>query len=470
MNKIRFIGATEGVTGSSTYIEVNGLNILVDIGIQQGNLREVRETMSWNSRELEYDPAALDYVIITHAHIDHSGCLPLLFNRGFRGEVITTVPTAKFMEISLPDSANIMASDCEWYFKNTKQAITPPYTLEDVRESLKWIRCYDFNSEIILSKDVKLVLKKAGHMLGASMPVIKYRHKNKWKSVLFTGDTSGFTYQKPFLPIADKLGSVDTVVCESTYGDRRHDKNNVYNILKQSIEDTCIKQGGTLVIPVFAMQRSSEILWMLREVFLENPHYNNIPIYLDSPMACDSQSVIDEERDYWGEKWLARDKVLTNLFEWDAIQYIKDFRDSKLLDNDNAKIILSSSGMCSAGRVTHHLMNFLPDKQNKVLLCGYAAEGTVSGELKNIADGLTDRRAVSINGNRVDIRADIEAVSFSSHADYNQLTELLKTGKMKQIYLIHGEDMAKQAFKKHLQGHLKGVRVDVPKYNIEYKL
>lgn len=470
MNKINFIGATDGVTGSSTYIEVNGLKILIDIGMKQGNIRETREIMSWNGRELEYDPHELDYVIITHAHIDHSGMLPLLFKRGFRGDVITTVPTAKFMEISLPDSAEIMASDCEWYFRNMKQLLTPPYTLSDVEESLKWVRCYDFDTEIILSKDVKLVLKKAGHMLGAAMPVIKYKNKRKWRSILFTGDTSGLTYQKPFLPRADELGNVDVVVCESTYGDRRHEKNNIHNILRDSIRETCINNHGTLVIPVFAMQRSSEILWVLREIFLEDQEFFHIPIYLDSPMACESQQVVDEERDFWGDKWIARDKVLTNLFEWENIQYIRDFRDSKMLNNNNPKVILSSSGMCSAGRVTNHLANFLPHKNNKVLLCGYAAEGTVSGELKQIADELTDRRVVSINGNRVDIRADIESVSFSSHADYNQLTELLKTGSMKQIYLVHGEDNSKKVFQKHLKQHLRGVNVNIPKYNVEYPL
>lgn len=470
MNKIKFIGATNGVTGSSTYIEVNGLKILIDIGLQQGNLREIKETMGWNGRDLEYNPSELDYVVITHAHIDHSGCLPLLFKRGFRGEVITTVPTAKFMEISLPDSAEIMASDCEWYRRNMKQELEPPYSIEDAKESLNWIRCYDFDTEIVLNDEVKLLLKRAGHMLGAAMPVIKYKNKRKWKSVLFTGDTSGFTYQKPFLPRADELGNVDMVVCESTYGDRRHKKQDFETILRDSILNTCIHNKGTLVIPVFAMQRSSEILWLLREIFMADQQFHHIPIYLDSPMACDAQRVVDEERRFWGEKWLDRDDVLTSLFEWENIQYVKDFRDSRMLANNNVKIILSSSGMCSAGRVTNHLSTFLPDKQNKVLLCGYAAKGTVSGELRDIAEGLTNRRSVSINGNRVDIRADIEPSSFSSHADYNQLTELLKTGKMKQVFLVHGEKEAKQEFKNHLKGHLKGVRVDIPKYNTEYKL
>lgn len=464
MNKIKFIGATEGVTGSSTYLEVNGVKILIDIGMVQGNIRELRQTIEWSTRELEYNPKELDYVIITHAHIDHSGLLPVLFKKGFKGEVITTVPTAKFMEIALPDSAEIMQSDCDWWLKNMKQELTPPYTLEDAMKSLQWIRCYDFNTEIVLSPTVKLELKKAGHMLGASMPLIKYKDRKRWRSILFTGDTSAFTYQKPFLPRADEIGKVDKVVCESTYGDRRHDKRDFKGVLRRGIVDTCINKQGTLVIPVFAMQRSSEVLWILREIFYDDMRMYTIPIYLDSPMAVEAQRVVNESRDYWGDKWIEQEKYLGNIFEWENINYVSDYKMSVALDNNTPKIILSSSGMCSAGRVTNHLLNFLPDINNKVLLCGYSAEGTVGYELAR------GNKAIGINGNRADVRADVESVSFSSHADYNQLIELLKSGTMKEVFLVHGEKDAKLNFQKILKNHLRGVKITVPEYNQEFRI
>ena len=467
--EVKLIGATDDITGSRNYVKFeDGTEVLVDFGLQQGNLRNIKKTTDFNSREFEFDVNTIDYVVITHAHADHLNALPYLIKMGFKGSVIMTEPTSEFAHITLYDSAKIMDSDVQWYKNNFKKDLDPLYTKEDVDNTLPFLRCYDFNTLIHLSDKVTLELLVAGHMLGACMP--KFIEVDEWgneKSIVFTGDTSSFTYQKPFLPIADELGDVDVLICESTYGNRKHDKIDVEKILTKSIKKTCCN-GKTLIIPVFAMQRSSEIIYKLREVYLQNPSFYKFPIYLDTPMGIKSQNVMDNNRDFWGKKWLDRDKQLGNIFEWESLHYINEHQDSLALFNDHPKIILSSSGMCNAGRITTHLQNYLPNKGNMFLLTGYQAEDTVG---RFLLDNGGNGGVTSVDGNKVDIRAYVDAFSFSSHADYLQLTELIKSttkGRLKNVILNHGDKDSKEFFRNHLKKHLRGVKIDIGEYNKSY--
>lgn len=471
--KIKFLGAVKDageVTGSRTLLTLpDGMNILVDFGIIQSNLGNIAETMAWNGRDFEFDVDDIDVVILTHAHADHTSLIPLLIKRGYEGKIISTAPTADFCAISFPDSAKIMESDCIFANKRRpKNQITPLYSIGEGQEAARRIRCYDYNRDIRLSDNTSVELLSAGHMLGACMPKITYRNGNDEQIIVFTGDTSAKSSVHPFLREADDIGKTDYIVTESTYGDRTHDKYDHLAILGEAVKETCLENRKTLVIPVFSMQRSSEIIWFLREAYMANPNLFEIPIYLDTPMGILAQGVIDSNREYWGEEWIKRDGQLTNIFDWDGLTYIESFQSSRGLANPNPKVILSASGMATGGRILDHLRSFLPVRGCKILFCGYQAEHSLGRKLID-----RKQKSVAIQKHQIQIRADVDSFSLSSHADKNQLVEFLKTSdrrRLKKILTNHGDEGAVNAFHDELDLHFKSVNIIKPKYDREIQL
>lgn len=469
--KVQFLGANSEVTGSRSLLTMpNGLKILVDFGMTQSNLGELEETLNWNGREFEFNVEEVSYLVVTHGHLDHIGLIPLLIKRGFKGKIIATVPTAEFCALSFLDSAKIMQSDCELANKRRpKNKLQPLYTKEDAELAVGYIQCYDYNTEIVLDNNTTLELKCAGHILGACMPKFTYQDGYKKKSILFTGDISGMSgIEHPFLKPTESLGEVNYLVMESTYGDRVRKRINPIEIITKSIQETCIDRRKTLVLPVFSLQRSSEILWLLREVYIENQHFFKIPIYLDTPMGIKAQKVMDDNREYWGQNWIDRDNLLKNLFDWDVIEYIEDYKDSQALANGFPKIILSSSGMCSGGRILSHIDSFLPSKGCKFLFSGFQVEGTLGWRILN-----TEHKTISVNRRPLTIRAEIEQFSFSSHADLNGLIEVAKSskrGKLKQVFINHGSEDAMINLKSELEKHLNNVEITIPEYKEEFTL
>ena len=471
--QVQFLGANSGeITGSRTLLTLpNGLKILIDFGMTQSNLGELKQTLEWNGRGFEFDVEDIDYLFVTHSHADHANLVPLLIKRGFKGKIIATAPTADFCAISFPDSAKIMQSDCEMANKRRpKNKLVPLYSKEDAMSAVNRIQCYDFNTEIVLDDNTTAELLCAGHILGACMPKITYRDEyNKKKSILFTGDISGKSgIEHPFLRPTEDLGEINYLVMESTYGNRIRERFDVESVIQKSIQETCIDKKKTLVFPVFSLQRSSEIMWLLREVYINNEEFNKIPIYLDTPMGIEAQKVMNDNREYWGKNWLKRDESLKSLFDWDVIQYVNDYKESLALANGYPKIILSSSGMCSGGRILSHIESFLPSKGCKFLFSGHQVEGTLGHRIIN-----TPHKSISVNRRPLTIRADIDQFSFSSHADLNGLIEVAKSSKkgmLKRVFINHGDTDAMENLKTELERHLKNVEVTIPRYKDRYKI
>ena len=467
--QIKFLGAVENageVTGSRTLLTLpDKTKILVDFGMVQGHAGNLEEIMKWNGRDFEFDVEDIDFLIVTHAHSDHVNLLPLLFKRGFKGKVISTAPTADFCAISFPDSAKIMENDCSFANKRRpKNKLEPLYSKEEAISAAQRIQCYDFNTDIRLNDNASVELLPSGHMLGACMPKITYHKGRNKQTILFTGDSSAKNSSHPFIKVAGDIGSVDYIVCESTYGDRVHNRTeSPIDRLAQAALDTCVMNDRVLVLPVFSLQRSSEVLWLLREAYIKNPRLYKIPIYLDTPMGIKAQKVMDENRDYWDSNWAERDKELTSLFKWEVLQYVEDYQQSQALNNKDPKIILASSGMCTGGRILDHLQSFLPVKKCKIVFTGYQVEHGLGRKLLS-----GEQKSIAINRNQVIIRADIDSINLSSHADKNEITEWLKSskkGKLKKILLNHGDVDAIDGLYKELKQHFKGVEIIKPRYN-----
>jgi len=466
--EIQFLGATKEVTGSMTLLTTDsGLKILIDCGfVQNGNPEEM---LKINGRPFEFNASEIDVVVASHGHSDHVSSIPLLVKRGFNGKIIATQATADFMAINLKDGVKIMKDDVYRITKVKPNAkLQPLYDEDDVENTLSLTRCYDFDTDIKLDDFTTIRLHRSGHMLGAAVVNISYKDGHKWKTIAFTGDTSGLRKDKPFLPQADKLGKIDYLVCESTYGNRIHEKTNIIQLFTNMIKETCINNGKALLIPSFALMRSSEILWWLREVYIENPEFNKIPIYLDSPMSIKAQKVVDNNRVYWGEKWLERDNSLRSLFDWEVVQYIDDYKESQALNVKNPMIIVTSSGMLTSGRVLMHLENVLKQKGCQIVLVGYQAENTLGRKLLE-----TQHKSISVNRRQVVIRAKVSQINLSSHADKFQLLEFIKTsrkGQLKKIFLNHGDIEACESLKDEIEQHINGVQVLIPEWNEKFIL
>lgn len=469
--KLQFLGATDNeITGSRTLFTLpDGMKVLIDFGLTQTNdSGKFEQNLNWNGREFEFDVKEISYICLTHQNIDHIGLLSLLVSRGFEGKIITTAPVGDFAALALRDGYKIMVGEIERINRNRpKNKLKPLFTEQDVEETIHRIQCYNFNTPIILSDTCTLYLEEAGHLLGACMPMFEYKDGRKTKKTIFTGDISGLSNKKPFIKPTAELGDVDHCVIESTYGSRQHSKTDPLKILEDTIRETCIENKNVLIIPAFAMGRSSEILWLLREVYIKNKEFYKIPIYIDSPMSVKSQRIMDANRDFWDDIWLERDKELGNLFEWDVIQYITDYKDSELNLNKFPKIVISSSGMASNGRILSYLAYHLSDRKCTVLFSGYVAEGTLGHKILN-----AEHKTIAINRHRVTMRANVKQLNFSSHADVNGLLDVLKTskrGKLKTVFLNHGSEEAKENLKEEVKRHLK-IDAIIPKYKEEFIL
>lgn len=444
--QITFLGAAKTVTGSKYLLEVGKTKILVDCGLFQG-LYELRRR-NWNP--LPINPKNIDAVILTHAHLDHSGYLPLLVKNGFKGKIYCTPSTYDLCKVLLPDSGFLQEEDARYAKKHNfskHKNPKPLYTQKDAVATFKHFRLINFNEEIKISNDISFNIIHAGHIIGAGSIIVNANGKK----ILFSGDLG--RYNSPIVIEPDKIPSVDYIITESTYGDRKHSEEDPMEKLDEIINKT-IAKGGKIIIPAFSVGRTQKILYYINK--LKNKgRIPDLQVFLDSPMSIKVTSLVE---DYEDEEKLTRDEY-EDIYK--SVKFCVTRQQSKKIFNyPEPAIIISASGMATGGRVLHHIANYGPKPNCTILFAGYQAEGTRG---RDLIDG---KKEIKIHGDLVKIRAKVEKLpNMSDHADVDEIITWLKTmpTKPQKVFITHGELEASEALSKRIQKEL-GWNVYIPDY------
>ncbi|WP_097026487.1 MBL fold metallo-hydrolase RNA specificity domain-containing protein [Clostridium peptidivorans] len=443
--KVQFYGAARTVTGSCHILRIKDKLILLDLGLYQGNGAIEKE-----NEYFPFDADEVDYVILSHAHIDHSGRIPLLCKRGFKGQVICTDATKDLCSVMLPDSGYIQEAEAEW--KNRKRirqglkVIEPLYTSKDAIESLIFFKEYPYDNVIKLFDGLEIVFRDAGHLLGSAMVELIVKEDDKEIRLVYSGDIGNKGL--PILKDPSKIKYADYVIMETTYGDRFHTKMvEDMKSLAYIIKDT-LKRGGNVIIPSFAVGRTQEVLYMLNK-YVENNELKNCTVYVDSPLATEATSIFKRHEKYYDEEAKKYLESGDNPLEFKGLVFTKSQQDSYQLNKiQSGAVIISASGMCEAGRIKHHLKHNLWRKECSIVFVGYQAEGTL-GRL--IVDGA---KKVRIFGEEIAVNAEIYNLhGLSGHADRNGLYEWI-TGfvkKPKKVFLVHGDAESMFSFKELIE-------------------
>ncbi|MBO5513467.1 MAG: MBL fold metallo-hydrolase [Mogibacterium sp.] len=438
---ITFIGADHEVTGSCSLLEVAGKKILVDCGMEQG--ADLFENI-----EIPVSPAEIDAIVLTHAHIDHTGKVPFLVANGYTGPIYATEATYELCEIMLKDSAHIQEFEAQWRNRKGKRAdkeeYTPLYTTEDVLKTLELFNTSTYGTEIEIFDGVTISYTDAGHLLGSSNVLFKLREDGVEKTILFSGDLGNV--DKPLIRSPQDPPTADYVVCESTYGDRVHpEKPDYVDQLTQIIQST-LDKGGNLVIPAFAVGRTQELLYYIRIIKDENliKNHDGFPVVVDSPLAVEATNIYSTEMyDFYDDEALELLRAGINPVTFPDLRVSVSSDESIAINNDpTPKIIISASGMCEAGRIRHHLKHNLWRPECTVLFVGYQSPGTMGGKLLEGTD------VVRLFGEEIAVKAEILRIdSFSSHADKPHLLEWVKkVNPSTRIFINHGEDKVTETF------------------------
>jgi len=452
--KLEFLGAAHEVTGSCHYLEFADKHVLVDCGMEQGPDLYVNQ-------EIPVNASTIDYVFVTHAHIDHSGLLPMLYNHGFRGQIFTTTATHQLCEIMLKDSAHIQMFEAEWKNRKAKRAgrpeVVPLYDMNDAVGVLGHFVSCDYHSVINVCEGLKVRFVDAGHLLGSSSIEMWISENTaegvEERKIVFSGDIG--PGNRPLIKDPEYLTSADYVVMESTYGDRTHETPPDYAVeLARVIRDT-FTRGGNLVIPAFSVGRTQEMLYFIRRIKMENllPEFQNFEVYVDSPLAVEATTIFGKNvQDCFDDTALALVQQGINPIGFPGLRMAITSDESKMINfNDKPKVILSASGMCEAGRIRHHLKHNLWRKDSTILFVGYQVPGTLGNALLNGA------KEVKLFGETIEVQAKIENLpGISGHADVNQLTKWVSMfdPKPKRVFIVHGEDKVTEQFAAHIHEEL----------------
>lgn len=443
---LEFLGAAREVTGSCHYLQFNNKNVLVDCGMEQGADLYVNQ-------EIPVNASLIDYVFVTHAHIDHSGLLPLLFRKGFRGQVFATKATSDLCEIMLLDSAHIQEFEAEWKNRKGKRAgqeeTVPIYSTEDAVGVLnKFVPC-PYHQMIEVCDGFKVRFLDAGHLLGSACIEMWIKEGDVEKKLLFSGDIGNGN--RELIKNPDPITTADYVIMESTYGDRLHEAAPDYGwLLAKEMRSTFIK-GGNLVIPAFAVGRTQQILYYMRKIKAENmlPDFPDFEVYIDSPLAVEATEVFKENvRECYPDKTLEMIQAGINPLQFDGLKICVSSEDSKAINFiDKPKVIISASGMCEAGRIRHHLKHNLWREDSTILFVGFQCEGTLGHSLLNGA------KKVKLFGEEIIVNAKIVNLpGISGHADRDHLIQWLSglENKPERVFVVHGDEPTAVAFSDHV--------------------
>lgn len=467
--KVTFCGATKTVTGSNFLVEGAGKKFLVDCGLYQGGAKDEIK----NEEPFPYDINEIDFMLLTHAHIDHSGRIPKLYKEGYRNPIYATNATCDLCAIMLPDSGHIQETETEW--KNRKrirrgeEELVPIYDAETAAKSLELFKGEPYNQIIELDDDIHVRFNDAGHMLGSSTIEIWIRENGENKKIVFSGDLGNNDI--PLLAEPTMIQDADFLVMESTYGNRLHIKNESKAETFINIVTDTIKNGGTVVIPSFAVGRTQEILYELNKIKDSEDDSSeferkyrllmNTPVYVDSPLAISATEVFKENMDLFDKETQELIKRGDNPLEFPGLKFTQTVEESKALnESDESAIIISASGMCEVGRIKHHLKHNIWNPKNTILFVGYQAPGTLG---RKIVDGA---KTVKIFGEEVAVNARVEYIEgYSGHADQAGLLHFVDSfvKKPNHIFLVHGEEESQKVLRDKINENFD-LPVSIPDY------
>ncbi len=465
---ITFYGAAQNVTGSCHMVEVAGHKFLVDCGLFQGNLTN----QMLNYEEFPFNVQEIEFVILTHAHIDHSGRIPKLYKAGYKNPVYCTTATKELCKIMLPDSGHIQETEIEWVNRKRmragKQPNEPIYTQQDAIDCLEIINGVEYNTRVKINENISFNLVDAGHMLGSAIVELFLTENGEEKKVTFTGDLGNMNL--PIINDPQTIDGTDILVTESTYGDRLHSSiSDQSSKFIQIILDT-IRRGGNVIIPSFAVGRTQEILYEINKYLSDDSikeELSKIPVYVDSPLAVNATKIFETQHQYYDEEALSYLLKGDNPLVFDNLHFSETSEESQALNTEmTPKIIISASGMCEVGRIKHHLKHNLYRPECTILFVGYQAEGTLG---KKIING---EPLVKIFGEEIAVNAEIKYLdAFSGHADRDGILNWIAAMKKKpeQIFIVHGETDAQTVLKEYIEQGFK-INSTIPAYQEQYDM
>jgi metallo-beta-lactamase family protein len=446
--KIQFLGAAQTVTGSKHLLStIDDKKILLDCGLFQGKGSGEGD----KNRILGFDASSIDYLILSHAHIDHSGNIPNLVKQGFSGSIFCTPATADLCKIMLSDSAHIQINDLKFInkrrIKRGKDPLEPLYDIDDVNQALKQIVSVPYNQSHEICRNMWVTFTDSGHILGSAAINLKYIENQNIRHLCFTGDIG--RYNGSILKDPQPFPQADYIIAESTYGDRLHSNNSMSeDQLLAIVHNTCVVKKGKLIIPAFSLGRTQEIVYALDQLatLKKLPKFN---VYVDSPLSINATNIMREHEECFNEDILDYMRKDDDPFGFNNLIYVQSVADSKKLNEvKDPCIIISASGMIEAGRIKHHVANNIENPRNTLLMVGYAEPHSTGGKLRN------GDKTIRIFGDDYQVNADVVIMdSYSAHGDYQEMIDYLSCqdkAKIKQLFLVHGEYQTQVHYKEHL--------------------